>query len=169
MLKVLQVRIQEKWSYRFRNSKHAKFDRLREQVPLIEMQFCRISSSAVSVWNPNRDLLVLVFKGQYKLILAMVFRERRELLMPLIVDLGFLYPKFSQIFYRQYSLKKLKIRCCRSCCHHKIIHSWWFKFLSGISKLNMGVCMWQIQIEETVDSKLHVIVWVSSTRGNFRF
>jgi len=39
-------------------------------------------------------------------------------LMPPIVDLGFLCPKLSQIFYRQYSLKKLKIRCCRNCYHH---------------------------------------------------
>jgi len=35
-----------------------------------------------------------------------------------IVDLEFLYPKRSKIFYRQYSLKKLKIWCCRSCCHY---------------------------------------------------
>jgi len=38
--------------------------------------------------------------------------------VPPIVDLGFLYPKLSKIFYWQFSLKKLKIWCCRSCCHH---------------------------------------------------
>ena len=64
-----------------------------------------------------------VFKGHYKLTLGGVFRERRVLLVPPIVDLEFLYPKLSQIFYWCYSLKKLKIWCCRSCNHNKIIHS----------------------------------------------
>ena len=36
MLKMLQVRIQEKGSCRFRNSKHTRFDQLREQVGMIE-------------------------------------------------------------------------------------------------------------------------------------
>jgi len=32
MLKVLQVRTQDKESYRFRNSKHARFDRSRRRL-----------------------------------------------------------------------------------------------------------------------------------------
>jgi len=36
-------------------------------------------------------------------------------LTPSIVDLGFLYSKLSYVFYWEYSLKKLKIRYCRSC------------------------------------------------------
>ena len=57
-----------------------------------------------------------VFKGHYKLTLDGVFRERRMHLVPPIVDIGFLYPKLSKVFYRQYSLKNFKIWCCRSCC-----------------------------------------------------
>ena len=44
-----------------------------------------------------------------------VFRKRRVHLVPPILDLGFLYPKLSKVFYWQYFLKNLKIRCCRSC------------------------------------------------------
>ena len=33
----------------------------------------------------------------------------------------------------------------------------------------MGVCVQQIQIEEAVDSELHVVVSVSTTRGSFKF
>ena len=79
-----------------------------------------------------------VFKGHYKLILWGGFQEKRVHLVPPIVHLGFLYPKLSKIFYRQYSLKKLKIWCCRNYCY-KIIHSWWFQPLSGISKSQMWV------------------------------
>ena len=85
------------------------------------------------VWSPNRDPFFVVFKGHYKLTLKGVFRVRRVHLVPPIVDLGFLYPYISQIFYQQSSLKKLKIRCCRSCCY-KINYCWWSKALSGISK-----------------------------------
>ena len=43
-----------------------------------------------------------MFKEHYKLTLGGggLFRERRVHLVPLIVDLGFLYPKLSHIFYR---------------------------------------------------------------------
>ena len=51
----------------------------------------------------------LVFKGHYKLNLDGVFREERVHLVLPIVNLGFLYPKLSKVFYQQYSLKNLKI------------------------------------------------------------
>ena len=50
-----------------------------------------------------------VFKRHYKLTLGLVFKERIVHLVPLIVDLEFLYLELSQVFYRQYSLKKHKI------------------------------------------------------------
>ena len=40
-------------------------------------------------------MLATIFKGHYKLTLAVVFRERRVLLMSPIVDLRFLYSKLS--------------------------------------------------------------------------
>ena len=41
----------------------------------------------------------LVFKGHFKLTLEGVLREKKEHLMAPIVDLGFLYPKLSKVFY----------------------------------------------------------------------
>ena len=58
---------------------------------------------------------ITVFKGHYNLTLGGVFSEKRVHRMPPIVDKGFLYPKLSQIFYRCFFFKKLKIRYCRSC------------------------------------------------------
>ena len=60
---------------------------------------------------------VVLFKGHFKLTLGGDLRERIESLVPPIVGLGLLYLKLSQIFYRQYSLKKLKIWYYRSCNH----------------------------------------------------
>ena len=55
MLKVLQVRIQEKRSCEFRNSKHSRFDLLREHVRPIEMCFCRILINPNSALSPLSD------------------------------------------------------------------------------------------------------------------
>ena len=82
-----------------------------------------------------------VFKGHYKLTLKGVFRVRRVHLVPPIVDLGFLHPNLSQIFYWQYFLKKLKIQYCRSWCY-KINYCWWIKVLNRISKSQTWVFMW---------------------------
>ena len=83
----------------------------------------------------------VVFKGHYKLTLKGVFRVRRVHLVPPNVDLGFLYPKLSQIFYWQYFFKKLRIRYCRSWCY-KINYCWWSKVLNRISKSQTWVFMW---------------------------
>ena len=82
-----------------------------------------------------------VFKGHYKLTLKGVFRVRRVHLVPPNVDLGFLYPKLSQIFYWQYFFKKLRIWYCRSWCY-KINYCWWSKVLNRISKSQTWVFMW---------------------------
>ena len=53
MLKALQVKIQEKRSYRFRNSKHAKFDRSREQVRLIKR---RVLQNLIKAQQPIKAI-----------------------------------------------------------------------------------------------------------------
>ena len=89
--------------------------------------------------------------------------------VPPIVDLGFLYPKLSQIFYQQYSLKKLKIWYCRSCYiqDQLLLIVWSFEWDFRVT--NVSVCVQQIQIEEFMNTKLRAVTWVSTTRGSFRF
>ena len=74
------------------------------------------------VSSPVCDSFVVVLKRTlYKLSLERFLKRERE--VPHVLYLGFFYPKLSHSFYQWHSLKKLKIRCCRSCCLIPVIKS----------------------------------------------
>ena len=71
MFKVPQVKIQEKRHCRFKNTKHAKFDRSREQVRLIERWVLQKLTNAQTAHLAQKvikvsDLFYIVFKGNLK-------------------------------------------------------------------------------------------------------
>ena len=39
----------------------------------------------------------------------------------------------------------------------------------GSQSTNVGICVRQIHIKEFMDSELHVVKWVSITKGSFKF
>ena len=55
-------------------------------------------------------------------------------------------------------------------CYNQINHSWWFEPLSGVSKSQTWVFVCNsFTIEGLVDSELHMVTWVSTTRSSNRF
>ena len=95
---------------------------------------------------------------QLKLTLERVFRERKVHIVPRIVHLSFLYPKLSQIFFWQYSLKIFKIRYCKSCCHHLSTTVDDLNLSVEFSKSQTGVFVCKrFIIGESVDSELSVV------------
>ena len=164
MLKVLQVKIQRTYKLQIQKVKIRSVRSIRrifywsgsidqENFRSIRShKLAKISKHKKPKTCPFKTQIAIpffpIFKGYYKLTLEVVYRERRVHLVPLMVDLGFLYPKLSQVIYWQYFLKNLKIRCCKSCCYK--INYWWQSLEGDLKVTNVGICVKQIK-----DRKVH--------------